>query len=102
MKNLLDVFTTEYKMLFEGVPELIPDDYEIKNYYLVDNENFRKVVYFDTDKGFFQSKSRTLIGSLYGLVGKIIEDILKDDTVFVEIVNKRTTSGKYGLAFKLY
>lgn len=101
MIDLLDEVQQNYKFLTVDVPDLKVGVYEIKNYFLTENANFIKVIYFDTDLGFYQSKSRALIGSMYGIVGRIFDNAIKNNEIIkVEIVNRRSSTGYMSLAFR--
>lgn len=102
MINLNEIIKNDYPFLTNGVPELRAGFYEIKKYYILDNDRLVKTIYLDTDLGFFSSKSKRLIGSMYGVVGKIIDKaILHNETVLVEIINRPTNRGYMSLAFRL-
>lgn len=101
MIDLLSEVQKKYKFLTVPVPELKVGVYEIKKYFLTENSKFVKVLYFDTDLGFYQTKSMTLIGSMYGIVGRIFDNAIKNgETVKVEIVNHRSFNGYMRLAFR--
>ena len=101
MIRLLDLYDEKFKLFSLGIPILEVGEYELKSYCILDNHKFTKTVYFDTTTGLYQSTSTTLVASMFGGFGKILQEQFdKGETVLVEIINKKTISGKYGLAFR--
>lgn len=102
MIKLLDIIQSNYKFLTIPVPDLEVGTYQVKNYYLTEDSKFTKILYLDTDLGFFQTKSRVMIGLIYGIVGKIFDEAFENSQfVEVEIVNKRSVRGYMSLSFRL-
>lgn len=102
MIDLLEEIQTKYKFLTIEVPSLEVGNYEIKKYYLTQDSKLVKVLYLDTDIGFYQTKSRVMIGSMYGIIGKIFDYAFDHgETVKVEVVNKRSVNGYMSLAFRM-
>lgn len=102
MKTLSEIFKEKYNFIISSSLNLIPGDYVVKNFWIFDNAVFTKTLYLDTDKGYYKTVSRNLIGSLYGGMGEILKECFNNnESIKVEIINQKSKSGKYGLAFYL-
>lgn len=102
MIKLIDVFDQKFRFINTGIPLLEVGEYEVKAYYIFDDRNFTKTLFLDTTTGYYKSTSTTLVGSIFGGFGKLLQEQFdKGETVLVEIVSKRAThKGKFGLAFR--
>lgn len=101
MIKLVEAFAEKYKYLTGGIPNLEVGEYELKNYYILDNVNFSKTVYLITDRGVYKTLSIAMLKSLYGVLGDFLkEEFAKGETVYVEVVNTRIANGRFGLAFR--
>jgi len=102
MIRLIDLYEVNFRKLFVGVSDLVVGEYEIKKYYIFDNEKFVKTVYFDTTIGMFKSTSLSLVSAMITGIGKILQEQFdKGETVFIEVVNMKSLRGKFGLTFRL-
>lgn len=102
MIDLMEIIQSDFKFLLSPVPDLKVGKYIVKNYYLTQDDKFVKVLYLDTDLGFYQTKSRTMIGLMYGIVGNIFDSAIdQGETIKVEVVNKRSVRGYMSLSFRL-
>lgn len=101
MIRFIDIFEDKYGKFLKGVPELIPGEYEVKSYWIFDDEKFTKTIYFDTTIGMYKTVSRTLLSSFYWGIGKLLQDQFDNgETVLIEFINKQILSGKYGLGIR--
>lgn len=102
MIKLTSLINENFGQIAKGVPILTVGEYEVKAYYVLDNDKFVKTLYFDTTIGFYMTTSTTLVSSIFAGFGKLLQDQFdKGETVLVEIVSKRAThNGKFGLAFR--
>jgi|SRR3972149_11757005 len=101
MKRLVDLFSEKYGTLTTGVPSLSVGMYEVKKYFILDNENYIKHLYLDTDKGLYKSSSKFLINSMIAGLGDIMQEQFdNNETVLIEVVNQRSKNGKFGLAIR--
>lgn len=102
MIKLLDIIQKDFKFLTNQVPTLEVGIYEIKKYYLTEDSKFVKILYLETDKGFYQTKSRVMIGLIYGIVGKILDNAISNNEIIeVEVINQRSVRGYMSLSFRL-
>ena len=103
MMKLVNLFDQRYGKLVLGIPKITVGEYELKKYFIFDNEKSVKILYLDTIQGMYKTASKPMIRSLmFGGIGKLLQEQFdKGETVLVEIINQRKLSGKFGLAFRL-
>lgn len=71
---------------------------------IVDSSNYSRIAYIDAIEGHFRTTSRSVVGSLAGIVGASINDALKNGakSVEIEIVKKKANTNRIGLAIKAF
>jgi hypothetical protein len=101
MIKLVDLFEQKYGKLILGIPLLEVGEYEVKNFFILDNADYIKYLYLDTELGMFKTASKNLIVSILGGLGVLLqEQFEKGQTVLIEVVNQRKKTGKFGLAIR--
>lgn len=101
MIDLRQYLKENYNFLNYPVPELTVGFFEIKRVFM-SLDDFTPVIYFDTDVGLYQTKSRVLVKLFNGFIGSIINSIIDEgETVKVEVVNQRSVRGYMSLGFRL-
>ena len=102
MIKLVDIFEKNFGPRFQGVPMLQVGTYEVKNFYIIDNAYYVKVLYLDTVEGMYKTESKNLLGIIFGGLGDLLkEQFKKGETVQIEIISQQPKNGRYGLSFYL-
>lgn len=101
--TLTEAMRAKYPQESNDRQRLVIGKYHVTRFEMIPSEKYESVAYLDTKEGNYRTTSRNVVGQLKGNVGATLNEIIEKHGVCeLEIVDRKATTGRNGIAIKAF